>query len=77
MEITINQAENRLPDLMKRALSGEEIILSNNGKFVKLTPLESSKSQNKKRQPGGSWKGKVQISSDFDEICTMFEGNDS
>ena len=66
-----------MPNLIKRALAGEEIILSEGGNpLVKLMPLEWKRV--KKRQPGGSWKGKVIISDDFDDeddkIIKMFEG---
>jgi antitoxin (DNA-binding transcriptional repressor) of toxin-antitoxin stability system len=78
MEITsLKDAESKLAILIERALAGEEIILSLDGKpLVKLIPLEQKAF--KKRVPGGSWKGKIKIAENFDEedkeIVKMFEG---
>ncbi len=80
---SIQDAEATLPDLIKLALAGEEIILGDKGSpLVRLTPLKQNEfNGKKKRQPGGSWKGKVEIANDFDneddEIVKMFEGGNS
>ena len=71
MHINIHeQAEDRLTQLVKRAVAGEEIIFDSNGVSVaKLIPL---KSNNKKPRRGGQWKGKVKIANDFDELPESF-----
>jgi len=75
MEITnIHQAKTHLSRLVERVAKGEEIIIAKAGKpLVKMVPCRQS---NKPRKPGGSWKGKVKIADDFDqlppEIATAF-----
>ena len=71
MHINIQeQAEDRLTQLVKRAVAGEEIIFDSNGTSVaKLVPLKQS---NKKPRRGGQWKGKVKIAKDFDELPESF-----
>ncbi len=76
MEIT-NIHDANLLQLVESALAGKEVILGEKGKpLVKMVALEQ-KQMKKKRQPGGSWKGKIKISEDFDqedeEIIKMFE----
>ena len=64
------QVEDRLTQLVKRAVAGEEIIFNRNGTAVaKLVPLKQS---NKKPRRGGQWKGKVKIAQDFDELPESF-----
>ena len=56
---TNEQAEDRLAQLVKRAVAGEEIILDSSGEPVaKLVTLRQS---DKKPRRGGQWKGKVKI----------------
>ena len=71
MHINIHeQAEDRLAQLVKRAVAGEEIIFNSNGTAVaKLVPLKHG---NKKPRRGGQWKGKVKIAQDFDELPESF-----
>lgn len=70
------EAKTSLSELIDRAASGEEIILSRAGKpAAKLVPLCRSREP---RQPGG-WEGQVRISEEFDapllaEIQAAFEG---
>jgi prevent-host-death family protein len=70
------EAKASLSQLIDRAASGEEIILSKAGRPVaKLVPFHRSP---KPREPGG-WEGQVRISEDFDdplppEIQDAFEG---
>jgi len=74
---SLREAKTSLAELIDRAASGEEIILSKAGKPVaKLVPLCWSREP---RQPGG-WEGQVRISEDFDallppEIQDAFEGH--
>ena len=72
MHIDIHeQSEDRLAQLVKRAVAGEEIILDSNGKsVVKLIPLKQKDKQKPRR--GGQWKGKVKIAEDFDELPESF-----
>lgn len=71
MHINIQeQVEDRLTQLVKRTVAGEEIIFNSNGTAVaKLAPL---KRDNKKPRRGGQWKGKVKIAQDFDELPESF-----
>ena len=67
---TNEQAEDRLAQLVKRAVAGEEIILDSSGEPVaKLVTLKQS---DKKPRRGGQWKGKVKIAQDFDELPESF-----
>ena len=72
MRIDIHeQSEDRLAQLVTRAVAGEEIILDSNGKPVaKLVPLKQEDKQKPRR--GGQWKGKVKIAEDFDELPESF-----
>jgi hypothetical protein len=48
--------------LVERAAAGEEIIIAKAGKPVSWFPM------NRIINPGGSWKGKVWMADDFDEL---------
>ncbi len=67
MEITnIHQAKTHLSKLVDRAAGGEEIIIAKAGKpMVRMVSYEQNK---KSRKPGGSWKGKIKIAHDFDQL---------
>ena len=71
MHINIHeQVDDRLAQLVRRAVAGEEIIFDSNGTSVaKLVPLKHG---NKKPRRGGQWKGKVKIAEDFDELPESF-----
>lgn len=71
MRIDIDeQTEDRLAQLVKRVVAGEEIILDSNGKsVVKLVALKQT---NKKPRRSGQWKGKVKVAEDFDELPESF-----
>ena len=71
MHINIQeQLDDRLAQLVKRAVAGEEIIFDSNGTSVaKLVPLKQG---NRKPRRGGQWKGKVKIAEDFDELPESF-----
>ena len=67
----LEQSEDRLVQLVERAVAGEEIVLDSNGKSVaKLIPLNQEDKQKPRR--GGQWKGKVKIAEDFDELPDSF-----
>ena len=71
MHINIHeQSEDRMAQLVKRAVAGEEIIFESNGESV--AKLISLKPRNKKPRRGGQWKGQVKIAHDFDELPQSF-----
>jgi prevent-host-death family protein len=60
---SLYEAKTHLSELVERAASGEEIIITKNGiPKAKLVPIP----RGTKREPGG-WEGKVWISPDFDD----------
>lgn len=62
---SIHQAKTHLSNLIKKAQSGEEVIICKAGKpTVKLVKYDSIETP---RTPG-IWKGKIKISKDFDEL---------
>jgi prevent-host-death family protein len=63
MEITdIREAESHLPQLIERALGGEEVIIAEAGTpVVRLVPIRPDDSPRR----GGQWKGRVRIADDF------------
>ncbi len=64
--VNIHEAKTHLSKLVQRATAGEEIIIAKAGKPVaKLIPYESN---SEPRRAGGSWKGKVWMADDFDEL---------
>jgi prevent-host-death family protein len=66
MQVTnIHEAKSHLSKLVDLAFEGEEIIICKAGKpMVKLVRYQAD---DQPRTPG-YWKGKVQISEDFDEL---------
>lgn len=74
--VNIYEAKTRLSQLVDRAASGEDVVVSRNGKpLVRITRLENAK----RRIKFGMLKGKVTIASDFDaplpdEVLAGFEG---
>jgi len=71
--VNMHQAKTELSKLVARALAGEEVIVTRNGKpVVRLMPISQQ------RTPGGL-EGKIWISPDFDaplpeEVLREFEG---
>lgn len=73
-QINIHKAKTHLSRLIEKVLNGEEVVIAKYGKpLVKLEPYIPVD----ERKPGG-WKGKVEISPEFDdlppEIEKAFEG---
>ena len=67
---TIYQAKSQLSKLLRQALNGEEVIISNrNNPLVRLTVIE--KPDRKKLL--GMFKGKISISKDFNETPKDFK----
>ena len=65
MLVNIHEAKTQFSKLIDRAVAGEEIIVARNGRpLVRLTPILTEKSV---RIPG-TWKGKVTLADDFDEL---------
>ncbi len=67
MEMTnIHQAKTHLSRLIERVLAGEEIIIARAGKPVaRIVPYRK---EAKARKPGGTWRGKIKMSKDFDRL---------
>ncbi|ELS03744.1 antitoxin of toxin-antitoxin stability system [Xenococcus sp. PCC 7305] len=67
--ITVDEAAQKLPDLIDAALRGEEVIITKDDlSLVKLIPAGAIKS----RQPGSA-KGQVWMSDDFDAPLEEFQ----
>ena len=72
----IHEAKTNLSQLIELVEKGEEVVIARAGKPVaKLIPFRPASGP---RKPGGSWKGKIKIAKDFDElpddITAMFYG---
>jgi prevent-host-death family protein len=62
----MHEAKTKLSQLVERAEAGEDIVISRHGVPVaRLVPVASAASLADVR---GAWKGKVEISEDFDEL---------
>ncbi len=62
----MHEAKTKLSQLVKRAESGEDIVLARNGKpVVRLVPVASPASLASVR---GAWRGRVHIGEGFDEL---------
>lgn len=70
-QVDIAEAVQALPDLIKEAMNGEEVVITQeNQPLVKLSPVE----QPKPRPTFGSAKGQIWMSDDFDEPLEDFKG---
>jgi prevent-host-death family protein len=68
--VTLEEARTRLPDLIKAAQSGEEIVISDADRpAVKLVPVQEAE----RRPRFGSAKGKIIMADDFDEPLADFD----
>ncbi len=74
--VNIYEAKTRLSQLVDKAASGEDVVVSRNGKpLVRITKLEEAK----RRIKFGVLKGKVIVHDDFDAplsdaVLAGFEG---
>lgn len=74
--VNIYDAKTRLSQLVDKAASGEDVVISRNGKpWARITQLEAPK----RRIKFGLLKGKVAVAADFDAplpdaILAGFEG---
>ena len=63
--VTVDEAQNKLPDLLADALAGDEVIITERGTPVaRLVPVVAH--SNKKRVAGLN-RGSISTSEDFDE----------
>lgn len=68
--VDINNAQNQFAALIKSAVAGDEILISNDsGAMVRLTPVVQKPAQ----RVGGQLRGKIKISEDFDEFGPELE----
>lgn len=74
--VNIYDAKTRLSQLVDKAASGEDVVVSRNGKpLVRITRLSAPK----RRIKFGVLKGKIKVAPDFDaplpdEVLAAFEG---
>ena len=74
--VNIYEAKTRLSQLVDKAASGEDVVVSRNGKpLVRITQLEDTA----RRIKFGVLKGRVRIARDFDaplphDLLAAFEG---
>ena len=67
--ISLDEAKNRLPDLIEAAVAGEDIFITRDGLSVQLVPQTPIK---RKRQ-FGSARGLIKMAPDFDEPLDDFK----
>lgn len=68
--VNIAQAKARFSELVKKAMSGEDVIIARDNKpLLKLVPLTAGV---KPRKPGGA-RGKIRMAPDFDRTPAEFE----
>ena len=65
-QIGMHEAKTTLSQLVERAVSGEDIVISRNGTpVVRLVPVVTVSSLETVR---GAWRNQVEIADDFDEL---------
>jgi prevent-host-death family protein len=63
--VSIDEAQNKLPDLLAQALAGDEVIITEHGTPVaRLVPVLANA---KKKRVAGLNRGTIWTSEDFDE----------
>lgn len=69
--IDINQAKKRLPELVEKTMSGDEIIITKGGQpIAKLVGIP----KREKQRQFGTAKGLIKISDYFDKPLEDFQG---
>jgi len=69
-QVNIAQAKARFSELVRKAISGEEVVIARDNKpLLKLVPLTAD---SKPRKPGGA-RGKIWMAPDFDETPADFK----
>ncbi len=62
----MHEAKTTLSQLVERAAAGEDIVIARNGTpVVRLVPVSGQSSLAGVR---GSWRGRVELAEDFDEL---------
>jgi len=68
MKVSVYEAKSKLSQMINKALEGEEVVITRNGKdTVRLTPIK------KKREWIGMYKGQIKIHDNFDDPLPEFE----
>ena len=67
--LTLDEAKNKLPDLIEAAVAGEEIFITRDGLSVQLVPQTPTK----RKRTFGSARGLIQMAPDFDEPLPEFD----
>ena len=69
-QVNIAQAKARFSELVKKAISGEEVVIARDNKpLLRLVPLTAG---TKPRKPGAA-RGKIWVSPDFDATPAEFK----
>jgi len=69
MKVSVYEAKSKLSQMINKALEGDEVVITRNGKdVVKLEPV-----QKKKRNWVGMYEGKIRIHDNFDDPLPEFE----
>jgi prevent-host-death family protein len=65
-QVGMHEAKTKLSQLVERAEAGEDVVIARNGKPVaRLVPVSGKSALASVR---GSWRGRVRIADDFDEL---------
>lgn len=68
MRVSVYEAKSKLSQMINKALDGEEVVITRNGKdTVKLTPVP------KKGSWIGMYEGQIKIHDNFDDPLPEFE----
>ena len=76
VEVSVSAAKTHLSRLLDRAVRGEEVVITRNGKpIARLVPVQRRRGPRKL----GALRGKVRVAADFDaplpkETLALFEG---
>lgn len=66
LRVGMHEAKTNLSRLVERALDGEEVVVTRRGEpAVRLVPVSEGDGF---ASLAGTWRGKVRIASDFDEL---------
>lgn len=77
MKVSVYEAKSKLSQMINKALEGEEVVITRNGKdVVKLVPAQNGT----KGSWIGMWKGKIKVHDSFyepldDETLAYFTGD--
>ena len=72
-KVTLDEARQRLPELVKDAASGEDVVISHgDGAAVRLVPVVEPAVERRPRSGGGA-RGLITVRDDFDDPLPDFE----